>query len=226
MIKTYTLFFLVLTIIAVGKLSAQSFLAPVTDFSTEKTIFITMEDGLEIGCLLKELHREHGFIKEVVIQNKSGNTQVLPQESIKAMYLYPANYSGTNQSIKIPANSRINSELLQDGYVYFERADNIWVNKEKFSLLMQLLNPTFEGNVRIYYDPLSTRTDKITEHDVPSSSYYLKDGQKDGICIRKREYSPKVFQILFSNPGEHTQKISEIQWCDFAKHVSAYARKK
>lgn len=225
MIKTYTLFFLVLTIV-VGKLSAQSFLAPVTNFSTEKTIFITMEDGLEIGCLLKELHRENGFVKEVVIKNKSGDTQVLPQESIKAMYLYPSEYSGTHQPIEIPKNSRINSELLNDGYVYFERADNIWVNKEKFSLLMQLLNPTFEGNVRIYYDPLSTQTDKITEPDVPSSSYYLKDGQKDGICIRKREYSQKVFQILFSNPGEYTHKIPEIQWRDFAKHVSAYAQKK
>ena len=224
MMKKITLFFL-LGVTFFGALSAQSFLTPVTDFSTEKTIFITMEDGLEIGCLLKELHRENGFIKEVVIKNNDGATQVLQQKSIRSMYLYPANDQQREINQEIISSGDVNSALLKDGYVYFERADNIWVNKEQFSLLMQVLNPTFEGDVRIYYDPLSTQLQTAEAQDVSSSSYYLKDGQKDGICIRKREYSPKVFQILFSTPKDKGQKRSTVQWQDFAKHVYLYAQK-
>jgi nitrate reductase beta subunit len=56
------------------------------------------------------------------------------------------------------SNDELNQERLKEGYVYFENA-NLQIKKgRQMELLMQLLNPTFSKQVKVYHDPMAKQT--------------------------------------------------------------------
>ncbi|MFN8339716.1 MAG: hypothetical protein U0T36_11935 [Saprospiraceae bacterium] len=70
------------------------------------------------------------------------------------------------------------AQHIKDGYVYFETTD-VWIKKKKMTLLLQILNPGFARNIKVFFDPYAGETAsfgfggiKVAGGD--AKSYYVK----------------------------------------------------
>jgi len=228
--KQLTLF---ICLLILGQASAQELLTPSMTFSHKKTAYITLIDGTEIEGLIKDVDRKKGLIKFVKIRDNDGKKHKLEAEKIKYMYLPP---SGMDKLItannfltdakKWGSDEKLNNDLLSQDYVYFENS-KVRIKKKTRVLLMQLLNPTFSGEIKIYHDPLAKETISLGVGPVNvaggiAKSYFFKVGDKAAYKIKKKEYK-KQFPIIWKNCKTIKKNFGKkVKWSELTTHIVTY----
>jgi len=120
-------------------------------------------------------------------------------------------------------DDKLDQDLLTDGYVYFENA-NVKLKKKNRELLMQLLNPTFSGKVKIYHDPLAKETmgGGIKLAGGHAKSYFIRIGDETAYKVKKKSYKTEFVPLWKKCKVLSKMSSKNIEWSDLTKHVVQY----
>ncbi len=202
--------------------SAQYFVQPIESFSKSKTAFVTLKDGKSMEGKIKKIKSKNGFIQKLSIQvdkhimNYSSNEiefMILPQKNSR-------NSFGDNNTEAIPNNWSMNGyskEMIEDGYGYFELA-SITDKDKKVETLLQLLNPSFCDEVKVYHDPkvFVTNTHHMIGYAAQGqvTSLYTKVGDEPVLKLWRSDYE-KQFDTFFNESIVEEIKEEEKDWENF-----------
>ena len=211
---------------------SQQLLTPTNAFSHQKTVYVTKMDGTEIKGNLDDVDRKKGLIEGIKIVDTTGTKIKLKAVDIKSMYLYPSGLDklgkamGTLTDVQKWNDEKLNNDLINQGYIYIEQSE-VQLKKEKMTLLMQLLNPSFSKYVKIYYDPLASETASygiggITVVGGDAKSYFFKKGTEPAYKLEKKNYI-KEFKTIWGDCDKLVKKYPEPKWTDLAKHTFEYS---
>lgn len=215
-----------------GALNAQRLLSPSLSFSHKKTAYITLTDGTEIQGNIKDIDRKKGLIEFIKLKDGKGKKHKLDADKIKHMYLPP---SGLDKLGKIDEmlfdadnwdSENLNKDYIMQGLVYFELSD-VKIKKKNRKLLMQLLNPEFSKQVKIYHDPFAKETmslgiGPVTAIGGDAKSYYLAKGDGAAYKVKKKNYKDE-FKPLFQSCDEMIKTYTKPSWSDLVEHVIAFS---
>ncbi len=210
----------------------QELLNPSFSYSQKKTTYITLTDGTEIQGTIKDLDRDRGLIEEVKIKDGNGKKHKLKPEDIKFMYLPPSGLDklgkklNTGFDVQKWEDGALDRERLNLGYIYFELAD-VKIKKKTKKLLMQLLNPSFSKNIKVYHDPYAKKTmslgvGPLTVAGGNEKSYYVAKGKNAAFRLKKKDYKEE-FNALWSSCPDLIKEFPLKKWSDLTKHVLAYS---
>jgi len=214
---------------------AQSFNAPFDSFSGKKTAYLTLEDGSKLEGTIDDIDRKKGLIEEITLKDAaSGKKRKLTPEQVKSMYLPPSGFSklstATDQAMTASKwdNTEIQSDLMKDGYAYFEKI-SVVVGKKTLPMLMQLINPGFSSKVRVYHDPMATETGGIALGGIQMTggddkSYYVKKGDKPAMRVKKKNYDDEFKNIFSDCPAFLEKNQKGERWKHFEMHVFTYTQ--
>lgn len=202
-------------------------------FSKKKAVYITLNDGTEVEGMVKDIDRKKGLIKSIKIKNTEGNKVTYKADEISSMYISP---SGWDKMGKIydfmydPAqwdNSEYKQSYFKEGYVFFEKAE-VEVGRKTRVLLMQLLNPSFSSEIKVYMDPWASETPavgvggfKVAGGD--KKSYYIKDGDRPAFLLKKKNYKD-TFIAMFGECETMVALKQNAKWRQFDQHVYDYTQ--
>ncbi|SMG09344.1 hypothetical protein SAMN05661096_00201 [Marivirga sericea] len=231
MIKKLTLSFLALTL--VFQVCGQELLSPSFTYSHKKTSYVTLKDGSEITGTLKDLDRKKGLIKQVKIEKEDGDKVKLKPEDIKSMYLPQSGLDKVSQAMDAATdaqkwnNEQMNQDLLDDGYVYFENADVYYKKKKKMELLMQLLNPHFSKEIKVYHDPMAKQSMGVGIGGVTlaggleKSYFIMTEGDEAAYKLKKKDYDDE-YEVMWKGCDDLLNS-EERAWRDLGKHVVEFS---
>ncbi|MEK7257807.1 MAG: hypothetical protein AAB316_23825 [Bacteroidota bacterium] len=214
---------------AAQTLDAQKFLEPSYTFSEKKVSYLTMDDGTEMEVYVRSFKREKGLIEEIKVENKEGKKVKIKPEEIKFMYLPQSGWDKFTKAYDFLTdaqkwdNKEIDQGRVAEGYIYFEKA-TVQVKKEKMTLMMQLLNPSFCSKMRVYHDPFAKETASlgiggITVAGGDDKSYYVAAGGDPAYKLMKKNYEEE-FPKLFGKCDSVKKKFGkDVRWGDFEVHV-------
>lgn len=227
--QTITLISVIFMVVGVN---AQELLSPSFTFSHKKTAYLTLIDGTELNGNIKDIDREKGLIEEIKIIDGKGKKHKLKPEEVKFMYLPPSGLDKLSKATSFVTdakkwnNEKLNQDFLSQGYIYFELAD-VKVKKKELKLLMQLLNPDFSSEMKVYHDPYAKETMSLGIGSVDlvggiAKSYYLTKGDKPAFRLKKKNYDEE-FTAFWSSCDKVITDYPEKKWRDLTKHIIAYS---
>lgn len=223
---------LVLILTLSAQTQAQELLSPSNSFSHKKTAYITLTDGTEVKCTIKKIDRKKGLIKEIKVRNEEGKKVKYKPDEIAYMYLPPSGLDKLGKALdfledaKKWTDEKLEQDLLNQGYVYFEQSD-VKLKKKTKSMLMQLLNPGFSRKVKVYHDPwakesLSLGVGPVKVAGGIAKSYYVKlDTDKVAFRLKKKHYRSE-FKLLWKSCPAVKDSVHDIRWSEFTKHIITY----
>ena len=218
--------------------SAQSFAVPLDGFSKKKTSYLHMEDGTVNEGLLGGFKRAKGQIETVKMKSESGGKIKIDPAQIKFMYIPPSNLAKVGAALdraydvnKWDAPSNMDSTLMGDGYVYFEKMTTQIKKKKTEDLMLQMLNASFSSKIKVFYDPFAKETMGVSVGGVNvvgglDKSYYVhKVGSTDpAFKLEKKNYKEQ-FALLFGDCDEFMAKYGDsIKWSDLETHIYEYTQ--
>ncbi len=220
-------------VVLILPLSAQDLLTGYRMYSYKKKAYVQRADGKNLEGTLKKLKRKKGLIQLVVIEEASGKSYELEPDQIHHMYLAPAGFEKFAESLDETTNltkwdrEDVDSDLIKEGYAYFEQAQ-VDVKGKSMVLLMQLLNPGFSQKLRVYFDPLAQETGRtsvgaFTVGGGLDKSYYLMRPDGEAFRMKKKDYK-KGFEDFYADCPSLLDTYPTPDWRDFAKHVFYYGQ--
>lgn len=225
-----SLMLLVLVFVSVTAFG-QQFIPAFDTFSGKKVAYVTLEDGTKVEGTIKDLDRKKGQIESITLKDSLGNKTEYTADQIKVMYLPPSGFDKVMKTIDFAYDATqwgddIEQDVINKGYAYFEKTE-VEIKKKTFVLLMQLVNPTFPGEIRIYTDPFAKETASlgiagVTVAGGEEKSYFVKKGEAPAYKMLKKDYNDS-FKTLYKG-CQKALKFGDkkVDWSDFASHVAAY----
>ncbi len=213
---------------------AQSFLSPSERFSGKKPAYLTLSDGTKVECTIDKIKRKKGLIKEIRVK-VSGKKVSYKPDQIAFMYLMPSGFDkvakGLDKAYDVQKwkEEEIKSDLLKEGYIYFEQTV-VQVKKKERTMLMQLLNPHFAKSIRVYHDPWAAETMSVGVGSLTlaggfDKSYYIKHtGDKVAFRLKKKKYK-KEFDSLYDSCKAIKKEYKNVHWNKLIKHIIIYTEK-
>lgn len=225
-------FLLLMLLFVCCTMNAQDLVSPSYGFSHSKTAYITLADGTEINGTIKDIDRDKGLIEYIKLQDGAGKKHKLKPEDIKFMYLPPSGLDNLGKKLNFLEDfkkwndEKLNQDFLNQGYAYFETAD-VKIKKRNEKLLMQLLNPGFSKEFRIYCDPYAKETASLGVGGVKFvggdiKSFYVAKKDAPAFLLKKKDYK-KEFVPLWGSCEKVISGYPEIKWTEFVKHVITYS---
>jgi len=231
--KTFAFFAAAAMMLAASSLYAQVFMPPADMFSRQKTAYVTLEDGAEVAGTIEKLKRTKGLIALIVVTDSlSGKKMEYKPDLVKSMYLPPSGWDKFARGadlINRPSKwtrDDIDARRLVKDYVYFEKADVV-LKKGKQTLMMQLLNPTFSGRIKVFHDPFAKETTRVgvggmTVAGGDDKSYYVQKGKEPAFKLEKKNYN-KEFKRLFGDYSSIMEKYgNKIKWSEIEAAMFEY----
>ncbi len=214
-------------------LQAQSLESPSFTYSHKKVSYITLKDGSTVEGYIKSVSRSKGLIDEIKIETQKGKKVKYKPEDVKFMYLPPSGMDKLAGALDVIYDAQqwvddtMDSDLLKDGYVYFENA-MVQVKKKKSELLMQLLNPGFSKDVKVYHDPLAKESASLGVGGIAvaggdAKSYYVSKDGATAVKLTKKEYKKTEFAAMWKGCKAITAKFDDVKWTDLTQHILAYS---
>jgi len=215
---------------------AQKFSPGFEDFSRKKTTFITMADGTEHAVYIKKFKRKKGLIDEFKVESVNGGKKVkINPEHISHMYIAPSGLGKLGQKLEAALDltriqdGELDKAHLDEGYLYMESSE-VQIKKKKTQYCMlQLMNPTFSGKIKVYNDPFAKETASIGLGSLTlagglDKSYYIKKkGENIARKIKKKEYKKDMTE-LFSECSDVLAKYADnSKWSEFETFIFDYS---
>ena len=221
-----------LTTLSTLNFYSQELLSPSNTFSHEKSAYITLTDSAEIVGNIDDIDRKKGLIEFIKIIDKKGTVFNLKPEEILHMYIPPSGFdkiqktAGLMTDVQKWTDEKINKDLLNNGYAYFESLD-VQLKKENATLLIQLLNPTFSKYVKIYYDPFASETSSIKMGGIKltggqAKSYYVSKNGETAFKLKKKNYEDE-FIPLWHNCEAVIENFPKKKWSNLTQHIITYS---
>lgn len=212
----------------------QKFFPGADMFSHKKTSYITLTDGTELEGTIKDIDRKKGLLEEIKIKDQTGDKVKIDAEEIQHMYLPKSGFQKFADSYDFIhdatswGDSTVERKYIQDGYVYFEQSE-VKIKRKTRTLLMQLVNPSFSGDIKVYHDPLARESTSfgvagVTVAGGDEKSYYVKKGNETAFRLKKKDYDDEL-KGLFGDCKQLMRKYGKKpKWTDFAEHINYYSK--
>jgi hypothetical protein len=232
--KNSFLFILFLSVTNI--LVAQDFLDGAFTFSSKKESYITLQDGKELIGFIDDIDRKKGLIEEITIIDAEKKKIKLKPEEVKHMYIAPSGFDKLARADRLLSNATkwdddksAHASHIKEGYVYFETV-NVMIKKKQMTLLLQLLNPGFAKNIKVYFDPLAGETASIgfggiTVAGGDAKSYYFKKGDNVAFRMHKKNYDEEFENLYGDCPELKKTFIKDMGWSRVEKHVFHHSEK-
>lgn len=225
---------LAIFIFSFSQLFAQEFITATTDGSLSKkeTTYVTLKDGTEIEGNISKVKMKKAQIESITIVDSSKKTHELTAETIDYMYAKPSNFMKIANAENFLTNvsnwnsDKLNQDFLGRGYLYFESTEVV-IKKKTYTALMQLLNPDFCKDVKVFDNPLGGETVSIGVRGLKLAggnvkTYYVKkEGEAKATLLTKSDYK-KEFKEFWAGCEYLLNKYDSIDWTDLAKHIVEY----
>ena len=230
--KTKLIVFAAACLFCITTSFGQDFLTPSYAFSHSKNAYVTLFDGTDLTCTVSKIKRKKGLISSIEVKDGSGATRKLSPGDVNYMYLPPNaldKISKANEFLNDATkwtNDKLDQDLLNQGLVYFEQTD-VKIKKKTMTMLMQLLNPSFSGGVKVYHDPFAKETASIGVGGLKvaggiAKSYYLKKGDDAAYFFEKQGYKKEFDQFWKDCQAVLTEFSGSANWNGLAEHVFKY----
>jgi len=229
-------FLLILFLSVTNILVAQDFLDGAFTFSSKKESYITLQDGKELIGFIDDIDRKKGLIEEITIIDAEKKKIKLKPEEVKHMYIAPSGFDKLARADRLLSNATkwdddksAHASHIKEGYVYFETV-NVMIKKKQMTLLLQLLNPGFARNIKVYFDPLAGETASIgfggiTVAGGDAKSYYFKKGDNVAFRMHKKNYDEEFENLYGDCPELKKTFIKDMGWSRVEKHVFHHSEK-
>lgn len=221
----------VLIIVTSGVL-AQDFLQGYDSFSRKADSHIYLNDGTEIIGKVKSVKKKKGLIVYVKVDVDGESVKYMADE-VDKMYLKPLGFEKLSRSMdnafNVTENAKdrsVNEGFIKEGYVLYETV-KVRLKKDETTLLMQLVNPGFSSDIKVYYDPfasetMSTGIGGFTVAGGDAKSYYVKKGEEPAYKVKKKHYDDEI-QSLYGDCNVKAGFEDKLKWTDFSKHIVYYS---
>lgn len=232
--KTKLSFAALFLCLAASSVSAQVFMPPAEMYSRQKTSYLTLEDGKEVAGTLQTLKRKKGLISAIIIVDSiSGKKVSYKPEQVKFMYLMPSGLDKFSRGLDFLNDATkwnrddLEAHRLRTGYVYFEKSE-VEFKKGNQKLMLQLLNPSFSGKIKVFHNPLANETTSFEVSGInvaggEDKSYFVKVGDEVSFKLYKKNYD-KEFKHLFGDCPAVARKYGDkMRWIDFEAAVATHA---
>lgn len=232
--KNSLLFFVFLLVS--NLLVGQDFLDGASTFSSNKESYITLKDGKELIGFIDDIDRKKGLIEEITIIDAEKKKIKLKPEDVKHMYIAPSGFDKLARADRLLSNATkwdddksAHASHIKEGYVYFETVD-VMIKKKQMTLLLQLLNPGFARNIKVYFDPLAGETASIgfggiTVAGGDAKSYYFKKGDNVAFRMHKKNYDEEFDNLYGDCPELKKTFAKDMGWSRVEKHVFHHSEK-
>jgi hypothetical protein len=212
---------------------AQLFAPAFNQFSVKKPAYLTMGDGTKVEGIINSVTDKNGLIQSINITPTEGSKKLtLKAEAISNMYLPMSSFSKVDNSInqafnKYVLNKDVRTDIINDGYLYFEKTKVVKKNKVE-ELLLQLVNPSFSDKIKVYDIPLSketlsTEVKGITITHDENKSYFIKVGDATAVKLNKRAYNEAYVALYKDCPSLLTKLKDNHRWSKFDEHLFEYS---
>lgn len=202
-------------------------------FSKNKIAYLTLRDGSKIEGEIDQLARKKGLIEEIkIMPTGEKKKQTIDPVLLENAYLAPTSLSKlatfSNEITKIQRVGRydVNNDLIEKGYVYFE-SSLAQVKKKEEYVILQLLNPTFSGRIRVYDDPLAMESMSLNMGGMTlaggdSKSYYIKKDDQKAYKLKRADFLEDFPKIFGDCPSVIKSIEKEAKWLELSKYVFIY----
>lgn len=228
----YLMFLLLVAITGSVTLHGQEFMEGYMAFSKRKPAYVTMKDDTEIVGKIKGAKWKKGLMHTIkFITDGENDKDKISAEDIAFMYVAPSGLEKLGVSLNNATtinrwDQDLNADYFKDGYIYFEQVEAM-VGKNKRTVLMQILNPHFSGDIKVYNDPFANETGGIGVAGMQvtggrDKSYYVKKGDQVATKVKLKKQFKKSFAEYFGDCDAFTKTVDRPEWRDFATYVAAY----
>lgn len=215
-----------LAIVAGSYLTAQQFISPVSQSTIGMSKYVNAyaKDGTKVTGKVGSAVLSKG-IKSLTVKKEDGSkvkykAAQLDKLEFKASGLMKM--SATESSSIVGAVKKDYSEIINREYVIFEFAT---IKGKPF--MLQLLNPGFDENYKVYQDPNAKETSGIggITGGNAKSYYVCKKGQTEAIFVKKSKYKKDLLDLF-----DGCDKMKEIlagddvnpKFKNFPIHIAIY----
>lgn len=207
--------------------NAQKLMPGAFDFTQGETVYITLTDGSEVEGMLSNVDQGKGLIKKVILRDNSGKDVQYMADQIERMYIVAGEWNPAAKRYAFIGeasrwdNQNYKQNLISKGYVVFEQAVVEMGNKNR-SILMQVLNPSFSSQIKVYKNPFLTETtvdQKQREGEL--TSYYVKDGGRPAFLLSKGNLKNN-FIALFGECQSMVPLKKNATWDQFEQYIYNY----
>lgn len=191
----------------------------------------TLATGEEVTGKLSGGSGVNGYLSTVIIKKDDGTKVKLKPEdisrlSIKASKLAKlAMIAESTSSIKELTNTNFD-EIVNREYIIFETA--MRSNKAGKLRLMQLLNPGFDSQIKVFADPNAKETKGIGVGGIKltggvDKSYLFVQNDEKAVLVKKGKYK-NSFDELYEKCPKMLEVFAgeKVKWNDVAGHVFVY----
>jgi hypothetical protein len=203
------------------------FMVPVSDqfLSTANDVIVIRNDGDSIVGDMKSITMMGAVIKNFSVKDASGAKHKFVPNDVKMLKWKLSKMAkmitiGSNAAKSI--NSAVNTDytaLYDMGYAVWEKVPD--PENESNSFLLQVLNPTYCGLLRVYATP-DVVISNMKKDELDDEYIVLKSGKS--YLIEEGKFSKKHFAEIFGDCQELVDKYPQkkIDWDDLPKHVLEY----
>lgn len=229
--------FIILILLSItNSVLAQGFITPLEAddmpiFTNGKECIIKLASGEEITGKFLGGAMINGYLNNFNIRLENGEKakfkpEDVAQLSIKAGKLAKlAMITESTSSIKEMTTTNFD-EIVNREYLIFETS--MRHNKASKLRLMQLLNPGFDSQIKVFADPNAKETMGVGVGGMKltggaDKSYLFVQNDEKAVLVKKGSYK-KNFEELYAKCPAMLQAFSgeKIKWADVAGHVFAY----
>jgi hypothetical protein len=192
---------------------------------------VALATGEQIEGKLSGASIVNGYLNNITVKLENGEKSKFKPEdvarlSVKASKLAKlAMIVESTSSIKELTSTNFD-EIVNREYIIFETA--MRHNKASKLRLMQLLNPGFDSQIKVFADPNAKETRGIGVQGIKltggvDKSYLFVQNDQKAVLVKKGSYR-KNFDELYGNCPKMLQVFAgeKIKWNDVAGHVFAY----
>ena len=196
-----------------------------------KPCVVTLVSGEEVSGTLRGAVIINGYLDRITLKKENGEKLKLKPVDISRLVVKASRLAKLSMiaesTISIKELTKTNfEEIVNREYIIFETA--MRSNKAGKLRLMQLLNPGFDSQIKVFANPNANETGGFSVSGVKltggakRSFLFLEHGNKT-IIVRKSNYK-KNFDELYQNCPKMLAVFSgeKVKWDDVAGHVFTY----
>ncbi len=175
----------------------------------------------------------NGYLSTIKFKTDSGETSKFKPEDVERLSIKAgkmaklAMISEAGSSLNEMAKANFN-EIVDREYIIFETARRS--TKKGTPRLMQLLNPGFDGGIKVFADPNARKTMGLSIGGAKllggeDKSFLFVQGGEKAVVVKKGSYKENFAELYEKCPamlGEF--KGEKLKWNDVAGHVWVYDR--
>ncbi|MEL6717661.1 MAG: hypothetical protein AAFP82_03015 [Bacteroidota bacterium] len=210
---------------------AQYFLTPINNIPYGKECKVVTKDGNKMEGKITGALYIKGMLRSFTVKDTAGEKHKYKADQISNMEM-KIGALGRTEAAMNTANA---AKKSKDGAVA-EVINREWMTMEQASLpkkkkkyrLLQLLNPGFDSQIKVYQDPNAKKTMGVGIAGMnvigrEAKSYLVvKNGEK-AILVKKKKYKKQFAQLFGDSP--EVMKLKEegkLKFKEFANHAYLY----